>query len=84
MTDTALQRSPLTGRLPLKETTMFARWRKRLRAAKQDVPDPDKLTFKDKDEYTIIGRSVSGVDNLVIATGAALVFLEENFSLHHD
>ncbi|NKB99016.1 MAG: molybdopterin-dependent oxidoreductase [Pseudomonadales bacterium] len=41
-------------------------------AAKQDVPDADDLTFKDKDEYTIIGTSVSGVDNLVISTGAAL------------
>jgi isoquinoline 1-oxidoreductase subunit beta len=40
-------------------------------AAKQDVPDADDLTFKDKDEYTIIGTSVSGVDNLVISTGAA-------------
>ncbi|MFT7652750.1 MAG: isoquinoline 1-oxidoreductase beta subunit [Limisphaerales bacterium] len=41
-------------------------------AAKQAVPDPDNLVFKDKDEYTIIGSSVSGVDNLVIATGATL------------
>lgn len=41
-------------------------------AAKQDIPDPDSLKFKDRDEYTIIGTSVSGVDNLVISTGAAL------------
>lgn len=40
-------------------------------AAKQDVPDPDDLVFKSREDYTIIGTSVSGVDNLVIATGAA-------------
>lgn len=41
-------------------------------AARQEVPDADTLKFKDADEYTIIGSSVSGVDNLVITTGAAL------------
>ena len=38
-------------------------------AAEQSVPDPDTLTYKDPSEYRIIGTSVSGVDNLVIATG---------------
>ena len=41
-------------------------------AAKQDVPDPDKLTFKDRSDYSIIGTSVSGVDNLALATGLSL------------
>ena len=41
-------------------------------AAKQAVPDPQTLTFKNRDEYTILGTSVSGVDNLVITTGMAL------------
>lgn len=41
-------------------------------AAKQEVPDPDELQFKAREDYTIIGTSVSGVDNLVISTGAAL------------
>jgi len=41
-------------------------------AAKQAVPDKEQLTFKDRDEYTILGTSVSGVDNLVIATGLSL------------
>ena len=41
-------------------------------AAKQDMPAPDKLKFKARDEYTILGTSVSGVDNLVISTGLAL------------
>jgi isoquinoline 1-oxidoreductase beta subunit len=41
-------------------------------AAKQDLPDEDTLTFKDRDDYTIIGTSVSGVDNLAITTGLAL------------
>ncbi|MCY4565175.1 MAG: hypothetical protein OXE40_11955 [Gammaproteobacteria bacterium] len=33
------------------------------------MPDPDTLTYRNPDDYTIIGTSVSGVDNLVIATG---------------
>ena len=41
-------------------------------AAKQEVPDPDEVQFKAREDYTIIGTSVSGVDNLVISTGAAL------------
>lgn len=41
-------------------------------AVKQPVPDPDTLKFKDPEDYTIIGTSVSGVDNLVIVTGLAL------------
>lgn len=40
-------------------------------AVKQPVPSPDELVYKDPREYTIIGTSVSGVDNLVIATGLA-------------
>ena len=42
------------------------------RAARQAVPDPSSLTFKDKSDYTIIGTSISGVDNLEIVTGSAL------------
>jgi isoquinoline 1-oxidoreductase beta subunit len=38
-------------------------------AAEQPVPDPEQLSFKDPRSYTIIGTSVGGVDNLVIATG---------------
>ncbi|HIG44077.1 MAG TPA: xanthine dehydrogenase family protein molybdopterin-binding subunit [Gammaproteobacteria bacterium] len=41
-------------------------------AVKQAVPDPDSLVFKDKADYTIIGTSVTGVDNLDIVTGLAL------------
>lgn len=40
-------------------------------AAKQPVPDLDDLTFKDADDYTIIGTSVASVDNMLIATGVA-------------
>lgn len=40
-------------------------------AAKQSVPDLDSLTFKDSDDYTIIGTSVASVDNMLIATGVA-------------
>ena len=42
------------------------------RAARQVVPDPSSLTFKDKSDYTIIGTSIPGVDNLEIVTGRAL------------
>jgi isoquinoline 1-oxidoreductase beta subunit len=38
-------------------------------AVRQPVPDPETLSFKDPRAYTIIGTSISGVDNLVIATG---------------
>ena len=38
-------------------------------AAEQPVPDADKLSYKDPATYTIIGTSVSGIDNLTIATG---------------
>ncbi len=40
-------------------------------AVKQPVPSADELVYKDPRDYTIIGTSVSGVDNLVIATGLA-------------
>jgi len=38
-------------------------------AVRQPIPDPAGLSFKDPRSYTIIGASVGGVDNLVIATG---------------
>ncbi len=38
-------------------------------AVRQPVPDPENLSFKDPRSYTIIGTSVGGIDNLVIATG---------------
>ena len=41
-------------------------------AAKQEVPDPGSLEFREREDYRIIGTSVSGVDNLSIATGLAL------------
>ena len=38
-------------------------------AAQQPVPEPETLSYKDPRSYSIIGTSVGGVDNLVIATG---------------
>ena len=38
-------------------------------AVRQPVPDPEQLSFKDPKSYTIIGTSIGGVDNLIIATG---------------
>ncbi|MEM7100996.1 MAG: molybdopterin cofactor-binding domain-containing protein [Pseudomonadota bacterium] len=47
-------------------------------AAEQPVPDPEFLSYKDPRAYTIIGTSVGGVDNLVIATG------KSNFGIDVD
>ncbi len=41
-------------------------------AIRQKVPDEDSLMFKAREDYTIIGTSVSGVDNMMISTGLAL------------
>ncbi len=41
-------------------------------AAKQPVPDVATLEFKERADYTIIGKAISGVDNSVIVTGGAL------------
>ncbi len=41
-------------------------------AAKQPVPDVATLEFKEREDYTIIGSAISGVDNKVIVTGGAL------------
>ncbi|MCR9277081.1 MAG: molybdopterin-dependent oxidoreductase [Pseudomonadaceae bacterium] len=41
-------------------------------AAEQDVPDPETLRFKNRENYTLIGSPVSGVDNYSIVTGSAL------------
>lgn len=41
-------------------------------AARQEVPDPKNLVFKNRADYNIIGTFKSGVDNLEIVTGQAL------------
>lgn len=41
-------------------------------AAEQEVPEPTSLTFKNRDNYALIGRAIPGVDNLSIVTGEAL------------
>lgn len=38
-------------------------------AVRQPIPEAETLVFRDPDDYTIIGTSVSNVDNLVIVTG---------------
>ena len=38
-------------------------------AAKQSIPDKESLVFKDRDDYRILGKSVSQVDSLEIVTG---------------
>lgn len=48
-------------------------------AAEQPVPDPEYLTYKDPRAYTIIGTTVSGVDNLVIASGQSKFGIDVDF-----
>ena len=45
-------------------------------AARQERPKRETLEFKEREDYTILGTSVSGVDNLVISTGLALFGLD--------
>ncbi len=41
-------------------------------AAKQEAPPVDELTFREREDYRILGTAVSNVDNLAITTGLAL------------
>jgi isoquinoline 1-oxidoreductase beta subunit len=41
-------------------------------AAQQAIPDPATLEFKEREDYTVIGRPISGVDNRALVTGGAL------------
>ncbi len=38
-------------------------------AVRQPLPDQEFLSFKDPRSYTIIGKAINSVDNLIIATG---------------
>ena len=38
-------------------------------AAKQSIPDKENLVFRDREDYRILGKSVSQVDSLEIVTG---------------
>jgi len=49
-------------------------------AAKQEMPDPETLDFRERQDYTIIGTSVGGVDNLAIGTGLALYGIDTQVS----
>ena len=51
-------------------------------AVKQPVPDPEMLSFKDPRSYTIIGTTVGGVDNLVIATGQSQFGIDVDIPEH--
>ncbi len=42
------------------------------KAATMPAPDPDTVPLKDRSEYKLLGKRITGVDNLAIVTGAAL------------
>ena len=46
-------------------------------AARQPVPDPATLALKDKSEYRLIGRSVTGVDNEALVRGEPLFGIDQ-------
>ncbi len=41
-------------------------------AAKQRIPSPNTLRLKHRDEYTLLGTRITGVDNHALVTGQAL------------
>ena len=47
-------------------------------AAAQPVPDPDSVTLKDRSEYTLLGKRITGVDNRAIVTGQPLFGLDQD------
>jgi isoquinoline 1-oxidoreductase beta subunit len=46
-------------------------------AAELPVPDPKKLTLKDRKDWTLIGKRIGGVDNEAIVTGKPLFGIDQ-------
>ncbi|MBH53869.1 MAG: isoquinoline 1-oxidoreductase [Opitutaceae bacterium] len=46
-------------------------------AAKQTVPDPKSLKFKDRKDYKLLGKFVTGVDNHKLVTGQPLFGIDQ-------
>jgi len=47
-------------------------------AAQQPVPDASKLTFKDRKDYGLLGRHITGVDNEALVRGQPLFGIDQN------
>ena len=52
-------------------------------AAKLDIPDKDSLKFKDPKDFNILGRRITGVDNLAIVTGQPLFGIDQKIDNMH-
>lgn len=48
-----------------------------LRAAALPVPDADKVPLKKREDYTLLGSRIGGVDNLAIVTGQPLFGIDQ-------
>ncbi|GAB1255898.1 xanthine dehydrogenase family protein molybdopterin-binding subunit [Aurantivibrio plasticivorans] len=62
--DSEVIHQPTGRRLPFKAVVH--------EASLQSVPAKNDLTFKEKEDYTLIGSSITGVDNTAIVTGEPL------------
>ncbi len=52
-------------------------------ASQQAVPEPDTLTLKSPDQYRLLGRRISGVDNPAIVTGKPLFGIDQQVPNMH-
>ncbi len=47
-------------------------------AARQPVPDASELTFKDRKDYVLLGRRITGVDNEALVRGQPLFGIDQS------
>lgn len=52
-------------------------------ASKLEIPDAKDLTFKDKSDYKLLGRRITGVDNMAIVTGQPVFGIDQNIPNMH-
>ena len=47
------------------------------KAARQPLPDPASITFKSRDDYRLLGKRITGVDNSALVTGQPLFGIDQ-------
>ncbi len=47
------------------------------KAARQPLPDPASITFKSRDDYRLLGKHITGVDNSALVTGQPLFGIDQ-------